>query len=186
MSSDGPGSVGTDGSDYIHRETVSQKHHSSIENKYKIKRCMVLHYGLFMAMTVKILLNIVKRLNIVKSSYFFFVPDNTYWEFIWLFSLSFSYLGFVAINKNKISFLKLYIVEIIIFGLGPLIYTCSINFNEVVLHIKAEYGRGLLLKDVAWVLFVVGATQVHACTLYFSWKLLETWTSKKEKQSKED
>ncbi|CAF4130033.1 unnamed protein product, partial [Rotaria magnacalcarata] len=123
-----PGSqhaVGTDGSDYQHRECIAPHYRASIESKSRLRLLIYSHFLLGFLVFVHILTyhtSLMSTLN---------VPRPHLWQYIWLNSILSSICGLVSINKNRIFLMKIFFRGTVIFGLGTIITTIIINLSEL-------------------------------------------------------
>jgi hypothetical protein len=64
MASRGGHVAGTDGMDFLHRERVANHYQISAKNKSRLRYCIFTHYVLFLVMVVKMVPDILDRLDI--------------------------------------------------------------------------------------------------------------------------
>lgn len=120
--------------------------------------------------------------------FFFFrtvdiVPDP--FIMAWCVSVIPAMIGLQALPKNRSTLLYLFVVGIIITGVGPLIYGSSFIVMEVVSNmsegiVPATKNWRVMPIKMAVVAFVI---QLHAITVYYSSKLINAWGSKGGKAS---
>ncbi|XP_026468222.1 protein jagunal-like [Ctenocephalides felis] len=181
----GPMVLGTDGTDFLHRQRVAAQYQISALNKSRLKYCIFFHYLLFFAMLAKLSADILDRLDIfILEIEELEIPTPLWWEYIWCLSVVLSFVGLTAARRNRVALMQRYMIGIVVLGYLPLLY-CFIYYCGDVLEYLAEgqdaediilwqgYPYGLL-----WYGFLLLATQVHFFSLYFAWNLVTAWKSK--------
>ncbi|XP_058799738.1 protein jagunal [Phymastichus coffea] len=177
--------LGTDGSDFQHRQKVATHYQISAMNKSRLKYCMVFHYVLFSVMLAKLSADILDRLNIfILEIEELQIPQPLWWEYIWCISLFLSFLGLPAIKTNKIKSLKQYMIGIVILGVGPILYATIYYFKDVYEYLMDGDKANIQVWQgypygVLWYGFILAASQVHGFTLYFSYNLLMAWQNRR-------
>ncbi|XP_031826155.1 jagunal [Nomia melanderi] len=176
--------LGTDGSDFNHRQKIASHYQISATNKSRLKYCIFFHYLLFFVMLAKLSADILDHLDIfILEIEELQVPQPLWWEYIWCSSLMLSFLALSAIKRNRVKTLQQYIIGIILLGYGPLFYATVYYFKDVwkylnigkseEIHLWQDLPYGLL-----WYAFILLASQVHSFSLYFSWNLLVAWKTR--------
>ena len=180
--------LGTDGSDFNHRQKVASQYQISATNKSRLKYCIFFHYLLFFVMLAKLSADILDHLDIfILEIEELQVPQPLWWEYIWCASLMSSFLALSAVKRNRIKMLQQYMIGIVLLGYGPLLYAVVYYFKDVwkyltvgkadEVHIWQGLPYGLL-----WYAFVLLASQVHSFSLFFSWNLLVAWKTRGSKK----
>ncbi|XP_066588048.1 protein jagunal [Prorops nasuta] len=181
--------LGTDGSDYTHRQKIPRQYQMSATNKSRLKYCIFFHYLLFFIMLAKLSADILDHLDIfILEIEELQVPQPLWWEYIWSTSLLLSFLGLSAIKKNQIKTLKQYMIGIIVLGYGPLLYAVIYYFNDVWKYLTVGRTEGIhmwqgLPYGLLWYAFILLASQVHSFCLYFCWSLLQAWKARGTKKA---
>lgn len=176
--------LGTDGSDFTHRQRVAGQYQMSAMNKSRLRYCIFFHYLIFFVMLTKLSADILDRLDIfILEIEELQIPQPLWWEYIWCSSLLLSFFGLSAVKSNNIKTLEKYIIGIIVLGFGPLFYAIVYYMSDVwnylwfgkndKVYMWQGWHYGLL-----WYVFIVVAIQVHAFSLVFSYKLLSAWKSR--------
>ncbi|GAB1862397.1 Protein jagunal [Camponotus japonicus] len=151
--------LGTDGSDYNHRQKIATHYQISATNKSRLKYCIFFHYLLFFVMLAKLSADILDYLDIfILEVEELQIPQPLWWEYIWCTSLLLSFLALSAIKKNKDVWTYL-----------------TLGSEDIYLWQSLPYG-------VLWYAFILLASQVHCFSLYFSWNLLVAWKTRSAKK----
>ena len=180
--------LGTDGSDFNHRQKVASQYQISATNKSRLKYCIFFHYLLFFVMLAKLSADILDHLDIfILEIEELQVPQPLWWEYIWCASLMSSFLALSAVKRNRIKMLQQYMIGIVLLGYGPLLYAVVYYFKDVwkyltvgkadEVHIWQGLPYGLL-----WYAFILLASQVHSFSLFFAWNLLVAWKTRGSKK----
>ena len=156
---------GTDGNDYLHRETVVQQYHVSAKNKAHLKRLIFFHFLLSIIMV--------------------FIPKPKPWEWIWMTSLPASTAAWsAACRKSQILYINIFRILIIVTGLLPLMVGMSYHFSDLS-KVITENSDQIIPKwlgipaAVLWYVFFFAAFLMHGFQLYFAKQLVIAWTPKK-------
>ncbi|XP_012225880.1 protein jagunal isoform X2 [Linepithema humile] len=180
--------LGTDGSDYSHRQKIAAHYQVSATNKSRLKYCIFFHYLLLVLMAAKLSADILDRCDIfILEIEELQVPQPLWWEYIWSTSLLLSFFALSAIKKNSLKTLQKYMISIVVLGLGPLIYAIVYYFKDVWTYLTIGKSEDILLWQglpygVLWYAFILLASQVHCFSLYFSWNLLVAWKTRGAKK----
>ncbi|XP_018367558.1 PREDICTED: protein jagunal [Trachymyrmex cornetzi] len=180
--------LGTDGSDYSHRQKIATHYQVSATNKSRLKYCIFFHYLLFFVMLAKLSADILDHLDIfILEIEELQVPQPLWWEYIWCISLLLSFLALSAIKRNRIKTLQKYMIGIILLGYGPLGYAIVYYFKDVWTYLTVGKSDDIHLWQslpygVLWYAFILLASQVHCFSLYFSWNLLVAWSTRGAKR----
>lgn len=180
--------LGTDGSDYNHRQKIASQYQISATNKSRLKYCIFFHYLLFFVMLAKLSADILDHLDIfILEIEELQIPQPLWWEYIWCSSLLLSFLALSAIKRNRIKTLQQYMMGIVLLGYGPIFYATIYYFKDVwkyltvgkteEIHLWQGLPYGLL-----WYAFILLASQVHSFSLYFSWNLFIAWKARGTKK----
>ncbi|XP_046669937.1 protein jagunal [Homalodisca vitripennis] len=184
----GPMVLGTDGTDFAHRQRVAAQYQTSAQNKSRLKYCIFFHYLLFFAMLAKLSADILDRLDIfILDIEELQVPKPLLWEYIWCISLLLSFLGLAAVRKNRIKAMKRYMIGIGLFGFGPILYAAVYYFSEAWQYISTGDMEDLTLWQgypyaLLWYAFIILALQVHSFSLFFAKNLLVAWAARGTKK----
>ncbi|KAH0946232.1 hypothetical protein HN011_004385 [Eciton burchellii] len=146
--------LGTDGSDYSHRQKIATHYQVSATNKSRLKYCIFFHYLLFFVMVAKLSADILDRFDIfILEIEELQIPQPLWWEYIWCTSLLLSFLALSAIKRNRIKILQKYMISIVLLGHGPLIYGIVYYFKDV------------------WMWITIGSTIWHTLVCFHSFSL---------------
>ncbi|KAI4497855.1 hypothetical protein M0802_006971 [Mischocyttarus mexicanus] len=182
--------LGTDGSDYNHRQKVAGQYQVSATNKSRLKYCIFFHYLLFFVMLAKLSADILDRLDIfileieeLLIPQTFFLCQPLWWEYIWCTSLLLSFLALSAIKKNKVKTLQRYMIGLVILGYGSILYAMVYYFKDVWRYLTVGKTEDIQLWQglpygMLWYAFILLASQVHSFSLYFSWNLIIAWKTR--------
>ncbi|XP_035732625.1 protein jagunal-like [Vespa mandarinia] len=176
--------LGTDGSDFNHRQKVAGQYQVSVTNKSRLKYCIFFHYLLFFVMLAKLSADILDRLDIfILEIEELLIPQPLWWEYIWCTSLLLSFLALSAIKKNKIKTLQRYMIGLIVLGYGPILYAMIYYFKDVWRYLTVGKTEDIQLWQglpygMLWYAFILLASQVHSFSLYFSWNLIVAWKTR--------
>ncbi|XP_050724197.1 protein jagunal-like isoform X1 [Eriocheir sinensis] len=193
-SRDGPMVSGTDGSDFVHRETVAPHYQISWPtkktlsqlalNKGRLRKCVFSHLLLALLMLIKMVPDILDRLDIfILEIEELEVPQPLKWEYIWLVGSLASFLGLTAIRKNRVMLLQIYFGLVNLLSTVPILLAAMIYFKEFAEYCTEDEPQGLQLWQgypisVLWYSFILVAMQVHIFTLIFAWKLIYAWKNR--------
>ena len=158
--------LGTDGSDFNHRQKIASHYQISATNKSRLKYCIFFHYLLFFVMLAKLSADILDHLDVfILEIEELQVPQPLWWEYIWCASLMLSFLALSAIKRNKIKTLRQYMIGIILLGYGPLLYAVIYYFKDVWKYLtigksdEIHFWQGLPY-GLLWYAFILLASQV--------------------------
>ncbi|KAK8400096.1 hypothetical protein O3P69_003056 [Scylla paramamosain] len=193
-SREGPMVSGTDGTDFLHRETVAPHYQISWPpkktisefalNKSRLRKCVFSHLLLALLMLIKMVPDILDRLDIfILEIEELEVPQPLKWEYIWLLGSLASFLGLTAIRKNRILLLQIYFGLVNLLSTVPILLAAMIYFKEFVEYCTESEPQGLQLWQgypisVLWYSFILVAMQVHIFTLIFAYKLILAWKNR--------
>jgi len=187
MSSHGTRVSGSDGSDYLHRETVADHYKNSLTYKWRLKTLIIIH-------TISILL------MLMRLSTFLFVsagkrppaflqklrlPKVQWWEYTWLLTALPAICGFLALAKNRIFLMQQYIIGIVIFGIVPLLAALYYHLDDLLEYIHVRKAAMLfhgLPVIVLWYIFLTLTVQLHMFSVYVAYLLLKAWKPKERKK----
>uniref|UniRef100_A0A2P2I6U9 Protein jagunal-like n=1 Tax=Hirondellea gigas TaxID=1518452 RepID=A0A2P2I6U9_9CRUS len=180
----GPIAPGTDGTDYVHRETVATHYQISVLNKGRLRKCIFVHLLLALLMLTKIMPDILDRLDIfILEVEELEVPPPMKWEFVWLVGSLSSFLGLSAIRKNKTTRMQVYFGLVNLFSTVPVLLASMVNFSDFWRFCTSDdidsvaMWQGYPVSGL-WYIFLLLAMQVHVFTLLFSWRLILVWKGK--------
>jgi len=177
----GPVAAGTDGTDFMHRETVASHYQVSALNKSRLRKCIFSHLLLALVMLLKLLPDLLDKLDIfILEIEELEVPTPLKWEYVWVLGSLASFLGLTAIKKNRIMMMQVYFGLVNAFATVPVLLAAMIHFAEFFAYCTKDATDGLTMwqgypLSVLWYCFILAATQVHVFTLIFSYKLIVAW-----------
>uniref|UniRef100_A0A182K732 DUF1989 domain-containing protein n=1 Tax=Anopheles christyi TaxID=43041 RepID=A0A182K732_9DIPT len=185
----GPMVLGTDGTDFEHRQRVAAHYQISALNKSRLKYCIFFHYLLFFVMLVKLSADILDRLDIfILEIEELQIPPPLWWEYFWCLSVFLSFIGLAAVRGNRVNDMKKYMVGISTIAFVPLLYCIFYYLNDVLEYLSLEEGTDLDDTDIfvwqgypyglLWYGFVLMAFQVHFFSLFFAWNLIKAWRAR--------
>jgi len=184
----GPTVSGTDGTDFTHREKVASHYKISVANKSRLKTCFFLQLIMTVVMFVKLLSDILDKLDIfILEIEELEIPPPLWWEYIWFISSVFLIFGNKGIQNNNITYMTIYMVGSSLWSFMPVLYAMILYWGDVWqvlsdgsydgLHVWQGYPYGVM-----WYVFLVPTFQVHLFSTMFSVKLYNTWLLKKKSQ----
>lgn len=195
MASKGAIPIGTDGTDFLHRQRVAEHYQKSALNKSRLKFCIFFHYLLFFVMLGKLSADILDKLDIfILEIEELRVPKPLWWEYIWCVSVVLSFIGLSAARSNKVINMQKYMIGVVVFGLLPVIY-CIIHYmNDVIGYMHLDEDTELedaedimvwqnLPYGLLWYGFAFVALQIHSFSLYFAWNLCSAWKARGAKKT---
>ncbi|XP_071445587.1 protein jagunal isoform X1 [Hetaerina americana] len=180
----GPVIMGTDGTDFEHRQRVAAQYQISALNKSRLKYCIFFHYLLFFAMLAKLSADILDELDIfILEIEELQVPKPLWWEYAWCVSLPLSFWGLSAARRNRISIMQRYIGGIALFGFLPILYAAIYYFSEVWAYVVSGERENVFIWQgypygMLWYAFIIVAVQVHSFSVYFAWNLITAWRAR--------
>ncbi|XP_055337694.1 protein jagunal-like [Paramacrobiotus metropolitanus] len=180
MASKGSRVIGTDGSDFSHRETVPRRYQLSIQYKDKLRRTLVFfHLPLWLLMVVKMADDALDRLDIlIPDLAELSVPKPILWEYIWMLSIIPSCFALASLPRNRIGLLNLFIYGNILLGILPVIGGIVYYFWELVEYAQVRHTKNLFLDlpvVVLWNIFFFLALQIHCFSWHFARQLIRSW-----------
>jgi len=177
-----PGSqrvVGTDGSDYQHRERIAPHYRLSAETKSRLRLLIYLHLLLAVLVFFQILTYHAPFITA------FNVPRPHLWQYIWLSSVVPSICGLLSMNKNDVLLMKIFFRGTVTVGLGTILTTIILNLSELFTFKKLKTNHQLDDVEpqtflgfpllVLWYIFLIITVQIHAFSLYMANVLLHSW-----------
>ncbi|KAG5668411.1 hypothetical protein PVAND_016351 [Polypedilum vanderplanki] len=185
--------MGSDGTDFQHRQRIADQYQRSALNKSRLKFCIFCHCALFLVMLSKLSADILDRLDIfILEIEELRVPKPLWWEYFWCVSVLLSFVGLSAIRSNRILNLKKYMMGIVMFGFIPVIYCLLYYMDDVVDYISLDEDTDIEDTDITiwqdlpygllWYGFAIFAFQVHLFTLIFAYNLLTAWKARGAKK----
>uniref|UniRef100_G3PMK1 Jagunal homolog 1 n=1 Tax=Gasterosteus aculeatus aculeatus TaxID=481459 RepID=G3PMK1_GASAC len=178
----GPRAAGTDGSDFQHRERVASHYQMSVALKSEIRKLNIVHALIWVLMAAQVT---VSQLSLVSHKV---VASPYQWEYPYFLSIIPLVFSFLALPRNKISYLVISMISAGLFCVAPLVYGSMEMFpvaQQLYRHGKAyRFIFGFPAVTVMYLVIVI-AVQVHAWQIYYSKKLLDQWfTGTQEKKKK--
>ncbi|XP_054722856.1 protein jagunal-like isoform X2 [Uloborus diversus] len=178
---------GTDGSDFGHREKVASHYQISSQNKSRLKTTLFLHVLLFVFELAKLSPKILAYFDVSLKQYInITLPQPALWEWAWLASIVFALPALHAVQKNSITFMKVYLGGIFATAILPLAFAIAYHSGELSSYIKSEESKVERFFGVPVVLVTAGfvgfAFLVHSLSLVFAKNLMDAWAPKKGKK----
>ncbi|CDS37095.1 protein of unknown function DUF1352 [Echinococcus multilocularis] len=174
--------VGSDGSDFQHRERIAEPYNQSSLFKKRLRTALALHIALWILVAIKILPEILFRFGFVSRTFMrkHPLPLNELWEYAWCFGSIIPVLfGYLSVTKNKVYLIRFSLVGTIAFGFVPIIMGCFLRAYELMDYYYTKSSRhdffNFPFVVIIYIFFSV-CIQVHCFTLYFSWKLMTIWS----------
>ncbi|CAH1230304.1 JAGN1 [Branchiostoma lanceolatum] len=161
--------IGSDGSDFLHRERVADHYLASAKMKTTAKQCMVGHLVLVALVLSHALLGQLGFLE----------PPAKIWEKIWILSAIPALFGIQSLPRNKVNHMNGFFYGVIVLGLLPLCWGVVDLVAE--LRTATLFMFGYPAVYIYYTGIAVGAV-LHVLGLYYSRKLVEAWTAKGQKR----
>lgn len=177
----GPRALGTDGSDFNHRQKVASQYQASPLYKARFRFCIFSHFVLFLVLSAKLLEDVLDRLDVfILELEELYIPKPMIWEWMWLSSLLFTFFGLSGARKNKSGSMKIFVLGTVIFGLGPIFFAAIYYAKDMWQYVETRDSSGLQRWQgypiaVLWYIFLTAAFQMHLFSLYFAIRLLKAW-----------
>ncbi|KHJ47739.1 hypothetical protein D918_01896 [Trichuris suis] len=184
----GPRAVGTDGSDYRHRQRVASHYRDSAVNKYRLKITLIMHGLLLLLVAAKVFIETLQRLSLSPDSLSrIHLPSVNFWEYWWLCSFLALLTAMASIPKNDFVRIRRAYFLIVFLGLMPITVAAGLNVSQLMHYAKhgqaEEYFHGFPVV-VLWYIFFTIAFQIHVFTMVFATKLGTAWQPAVKLQSK--
>ncbi|CAD5208985.1 unnamed protein product [Bursaphelenchus xylophilus] len=179
----GPRATGTDGSDFSHRQRVSQSIKLSVQYKWNLKMLFGLHSLVLLAMWTKVGSEFAIRELGFKSKFFekLDLPTAYPWEYVWCSSVVCIILGLLSFRHNKGNLLRIEYYSQFFLGILP----CSVGLGSLLPELidyifNMESSRtptfnGHFPMVIIWYIFFLIAFQIHIFAIYFTYHLLGSW-----------
>uniref|UniRef100_A0A914I5Y6 tRNA (cytosine(34)-C(5))-methyltransferase n=1 Tax=Globodera rostochiensis TaxID=31243 RepID=A0A914I5Y6_GLORO len=187
----GPRAIGSDGSDFKHRQKIAASIKLSIQCKFYLKMLFLLHLSILLPMWVKVGGELVfKEFGLLEQPDLWRqldLPAAYPWEYVWCLSFIPMLFALLSFNRNKAILLKLHYYGQFVFGLMPACIGIGSQFPELVDFLRhGESSRTPTFKGhfpmvVLWYLFFIAIFQVHGFSMYFSYNLYGAWHRKPPK-----
>ncbi|XP_043225240.1 protein jagunal-like [Amphibalanus amphitrite] len=180
-SMNGPTVMGTDGRDFLHRERVASQYKVSAQTKTRLKCCLFFHLLLAIVMLLKLLPDILDKLNIfILEVEELEMPQPVKWEYLWTFSILYSIFALSACRKNSSFLLQVYIGGVVALGLAPVVFAFFFYLPEAYEFVSTGSAEGQRVwqgfpYSMVNMAFLLVALQVHIFSLFFSSRLLTAW-----------
>ncbi|MCP9260447.1 Protein jagunal [Dirofilaria immitis] len=123
----GPRAMGTDGTDFKHRQRIATHYHHSAQYKIYLKVLFGLHFLVLLIMWVKVGGEVlVEEFGIRWPFYQTLQLPNAYpWEYVWCFSFIPLIFAVISFKRNKINLLRNHYYGQFIMGILP----CSVGIG---------------------------------------------------------
>lgn len=174
-SRDGPRAVGTDGSDFSHRQRIASHYKDSVQWKAKLKACLCL----------QVFLNLCAIVWIAAAFSGQVKAEPQPWEMAWLLSIIAAVIGLASIQKNNVKQLNICAVGILLLGVAPLAFGACVLLQEI----YSNFSQGRAPNTLAWqrvpmkMAAVAFLIQFHGISLYYTNKLMSAWSARGEKKT---
>ncbi|CAF0977886.1 unnamed protein product [Brachionus calyciflorus] len=176
--------VGTDGTDYMHREKVASQYAISAETKKFVRYSIWMHLMMSFIIIVQIIFYFSNK---YLSAHVEFpeVPKPNLWEYIWLLSLIPAAAGYMSLNRSRTSLLKFYYIGTVVLGLGPILSTMLFNASDLLEYAQTKQTSNSFHNFpviVFWYMYLFIVVQIHAFGIYFARILLKVWSKDNKKR----
>lgn len=178
----GPRAAGSDGSDFHHRERVASHYRISAMYKSKMKYFVIASIVLCLTTVMRA---VGSHLGLVKVV----LPEGEgcfqAWEKFWLLSVIPSVLGLISLPKNNVTYMTLYGVGTMLFGVGGACWGASKLYPDIMKYIQTgkmtEQIFGVHASTLRFLILTV-AMVVYAFGIFYANVLLSAWKSKGQKR----
>lgn len=192
MASVGQRPVGTDGMDYASREIVVPRYTVIAINKPRYRFMNALHMMLALLMLAKLLNDILEKCGVLWPDLAeLALPDPNLWEYVWLTSVVFAFIGNAALRRNSSMLFTVAMGGIVAVGILPLFVGIFGHFSDFYHFVQTRSSKIMfrnkyydLPVSVLNYLVIFVALQVHFATLYFGKRLLNAWNRGVAKKKK--
>ncbi|KAK0426400.1 hypothetical protein QR680_009689 [Steinernema hermaphroditum] len=184
----GPRAVGTDGSDFKHRQRVAAHYTWSVQYKNYLKYLFFFHLsvlvfmwakvgGEFAVNTLGVELPAFKKLDL---------PTAYPWEYVWCLSFLPCIFALMSFPKNKVQLLKYHYYGQFVLGIVPCVIGIGSQLPELVDYISDPENsqtptfKGTFPMVIIWYIFFLISFQLHAFCMYFSYNLMAAWQPPKK------
>ncbi|XP_033635726.1 protein jagunal homolog 1-like [Asterias rubens] len=175
----GPRAVGSDGSDFTHREQVAVRYQTSTLLKSKVRVCAY----------VNLLVSLPQAAYIANAhlNYILLPPviQPGFYHYMILLSSIFSLLYIMALPRNKKLFIQLGNLGTLLIGLGGVMVGLLVQFPSIKQFLVAGDFKKILQPDiflaVTWYIVLKIKIILFIQTIYYARKLQATWDAKKTK-----
>jgi len=176
----GPRALGSDGSDFMHRERVASHYKASATNKSRLKVFIFLHLLLWVFMVFRLSTSLFVTLGFRPPAYLqrLRLPKSQLWEYVWLVTILPCLFGLFALRKNRIFLMQQYVLGIFVFGFCSTAFTLYDMYDDMKHYWKTKTTDQYILGYpliVVWYIFLVIAVQLHTYSLYIGYQLLKAW-----------
>ncbi|XP_013401141.1 protein jagunal homolog 1 [Lingula anatina] len=182
----GPRATGTDGRDFLHRETVAGHYKVSAVNKSRMKLIAVLHTALFMLWIGRLLPDLMGYLGMKAPASLMALPRASLWEFAWLPSILAALFAYLALQRNRSILMQQFILGTVLFGLLPIFYGIY-DYSDDLSSFLNNKGKARKLFGFPFVtilyMFIAVALQVHGFGIYIATQLISSWKPKVQKKA---
>lgn len=184
MASKGSYALGTDGTDFKHRQRVVSTHMASADAKYYLKLTFYLHLILYIIIVLKLSEDLLDRADIfILELQELEIPKPDLWE--WLYGLSFfgNLLALRAMRTNSARLINLYHIATWLLSLTPLLLAQTAYFPDFVTFLqerdteKVRYVWRQLPIAVIFQAFALVALQVHLMQVFYAYRLYKIWSA---------
>uniref|UniRef100_A0A914KX39 Protein jagunal n=1 Tax=Meloidogyne incognita TaxID=6306 RepID=A0A914KX39_MELIC len=185
MSSTGARAVGTDGTDFKHRQRVAASIKLSVQYKFYLKLLFALHFLILLPLWAKVggelIFDQFKLMKQPKLWRRMDLPNAYPWEYIWCLSFIPIILAIPSFQKNRLLLLKLSYYSQFLFGITPCAIGLGSQFPELIDYIrfgeqsKVPTFSGSFPMVILWYLFFLAVFQIQGFSMYFTFNLLNAW-----------
>lgn len=187
-SRDGATVMGTDGSDFSHREKVVSQYHTSAKTKGYVSFLLYVHLLGAIIMLAKLSPAIFDYLDIfILSLEEQNIPKPQLWEWLWFGgSLVTFVIGANAIKTSRTGKIQIFGAIVLLLGVLPILWVLLMywsDFYAAIFEKQSKVYQSWKGYPVAvfWYIFGINALFVHAYELNCAYVLNEAWNLKRKK-----
>lgn len=185
----GPRALGTDGTDFKHRQRIAAHYQCSVQYKSYLKVLFVLHFFVLLTMWTKVGGEVlVEQFGFQWPFYQLLELPNAYpWEYVWCFSFIPIAFALASFTRNKTHLLRSHYYGQFIMGILPCVTGLGGQLPELIDYLsdmknsQTPTFKGTFPMVIIWYIFFVVALQIHTLAMYFSYHLMAAWQPQKKK-----
>jgi uncharacterized BrkB/YihY/UPF0761 family membrane protein len=186
--------VGTDGSDFQHRQRVAAQYQTSASYKFYLKALFGLHFTVLLAIWAKVFGEIGATHFGMNSALWkrLDLPSAYPWEYVWCFSVVPIILALYAMPKNRVKPMTYAYYGQFFTGILPCSLGLGSQFPELIAYIADPVNnetptiKGSFPMVVIWFIFFLIAFQLHIFAMYFKYYLLAAWNPLPVEEQKDE
>ena len=152
----------------------------SATNKWRLKFVCILHFMLVVIMLLRLSTSLFVLFGVRPPGFLqkLKLPRGNGWEYAWIMSGTAAVVGLMALPRNRVLLLKQYMLGIVTFGIGPILYA-TYDLSDEMWDFYNTHEAKLKFRGfpmvVIWSMFLAISLQLHSFGIYFAWQLKAAW-----------